>query len=136
MDVTITNLSADPVFIPGPNVDLDAAGGTNAARVWPDVTIADLDGNTRLKALVVAGTVSVNVTQDAEDVAKALTGSMKLDGLASYPVASLPVGFPARIAFATDGRAGAEGVGVGTGTMVVFSNAAWRRVEDLAVVAA
>lgn len=138
MDVTITNLSADPVFIPGPNLDLDATGGDNDARDWPDATLGDLDGNARLKALVLAGTVSVSVTEDATDVAASTEGRMVSEMLPTYTVAQLSAltGVDGRFAFASDGRAGAEGLGAGTGTMVVYSNSEWRRVEDLAIVAA
>ena len=140
MDATITNLSTERVFIPGPNMDLAATGDPdgNDAATWPDVTVADLDGNVRLKELVVAGTVSVDVVEDATDVAEALSGSVNLGMLPRYTVAELAAltGVDGRFAFATDGRAGAEGAAAGTGTMVVYSNGDWRRVEDLGVVAA
>jgi hypothetical protein len=140
MDATITNLSSERVFVPGPNMDLAATGDPdgNDVGTWPDVTIADLDGNVRLKELVVAGTVSVDVVEDATDVAVPTTGALNLGILPRYTVAELAAltGVDGRIAFATDGRAGAEGGGVGTGTMVQYSDGEWRRVEDLAIVAA
>jgi hypothetical protein len=140
MDATITNLSTERVFVPGPNLDLAATGDPDGDDVgtWPDVTIADLDGNQRIKELVVAGTISVDVVEDATDVAAAASGSVTMEMLPRYTVAQLAAltGVDGRAAFATDGRAGAEGAAAGTGTMVVYSNGEWRRVEDLAVVAA
>lgn len=138
MDALITNLAATPVFIPGPNLDLAAAGDPdgNHAKTWPNINVIDLDANAVIKAGVVAGTLSVTVTPDAIDAAAAAQGSLGANSLERYTVANLPTGFPGRMAFALNGRAGAEGAGAGTGTMVVFSNAQWRRVEDLAVVAA
>jgi len=132
MDAAITNLSSAQVFIPGPNLDIPAG----ETKSWSDITIQDLDGNAVIKAGVVAGDLSVSVTPDASDAAVAVKGSLGASSLERYTVASLPAGFGGRIAFAINGRAGAEGAGVGTGTMVVYSNAQWRRVEDLAVVAA
>lgn len=40
------------------------------------------------------------------------------------------------MAYATDGRVGAEGAGLGTGCPVYYGNGAWRRFEDGAAVAA
>jgi len=51
-------------------------------------------------------------------------------------VADLPTGYNGRMAYASNGRAGAETLGNGTGTPVVYTNAEWRRLEDLAIVAA
>lgn len=136
MDALITNLSIDPVFISGPNLDLDATGGTNDARTWSDITVADLDGSPHVKDLVIAGTVSVTLTDDASDLAVTTAGNLSAHALPTYTVAGLPTGFNGRMAFTSDGRAGAEGIGNGTGTMVIFSNGEWRRVEDLAIVAA
>lgn len=138
MDATITNLSTEAVYIPGPNISLAPTGDPdgNDAKVWPDITVPDLDGNEVIKEGVVGGTLSVSVAPDTRDAAAAVQGSLGSESLARYTVANLPVGFDGRVAFALDGRAGVEGVGAGTGTMVVFSNGEWRRVEDLAIVAA
>lgn len=140
MDATITNLSSDRVFVPGPNLDLAPTGDAdgNDVKTWPDVTISDLDGNARLKELVVAGTVQVDVVEDATDAAAATTGSVGLELLPRYTVAQLAAltGVDSRVAYATDGRTGAEGAGSGTGCPVVYSNGEWRRLEDMAIVAA
>lgn len=140
MDATITNLTAERVFIPGPNLDLAATGDPNGddAKTWPDVTIADLDGNSRIKELVVAGTIQVDVTEDPTDVAAAATGAVTLEMLPRYTVAQLAAltGVDGRVAFATDGRKVGEGGGSGTGTMVVYSDGEWRLPEDQSVVAA
>lgn len=138
MDATFTNLSTDHVFIPGPNLDLAPTGDPdgNDVKTWADVTVDDLDGQTRVKELVIAGTISVAAVPDATDVATATTGTMSNQALPTFTVAGLPTGFNGRMAYASDGRAGAEGAGVGTGTPVVFTNGQWRRLEDLAVVAA
>ncbi len=130
MDALITNLSASPVFVPGPNVELDATGGTYAARTWTDVTIADLDGSPRIKALVVAGTISISLTDDAADLAVAVQGSMQHFGLPAYAFADLPTGFEGRLAFATDGRRTGQGGGSGTGVPVYWSSTAWRVFFD------
>lgn len=55
---------------------------------------------------------------------------------ASYPVASLPTGQAGQTAYATNGRKSGEGVGVGTGTIVNFSNGQWRRASDETTVTA
>jgi len=47
-------------------------------------------------------------------------------GLKQYTVATLPTGSEGMIAYATNGRKVGEGVGVGTGVPVYFSNALWR----------
>lgn len=132
MDAAITNLSTEAVFIPGPNIDIPA--GETAS--WPDITVSDLDGNAAIKALVVAGTISVAVTPDAADAAAATSGSLSTSALERYTVAALPTGYNGRVAYATNGRSGAEGAGAGTGVPVIFSNLQWRRFEDMAVVAA
>jgi len=66
MDATITNLSTERVFIPGPQLDMaptgDPAGGD--VKLWSEITVTDIDSNTRIKELVVAGTISVQM--DAE----------------------------------------------------------------------
>jgi len=138
MDAAITNLSTERVFIPGPNLDMAATGDAdgNDTKTWSDITTNDLDGNPVIKAGVVAGTLSVSITPDADDAAAAAQGALGSNSLERFAVADLPTGFDGRTAFATDGRAGAEGAAAGTGTMVVYSNGDWRRVEDLATVAA
>lgn len=138
MDATITNLSTERVFIPGPQLDFAPTGDPdgNDVKVWPEVTVADLDNNVRIKELVVAGTISVQMDPDSYDAAAATQGTITHAGLPSYEVGSLPTGYNGRMAYASNGRAGAEGAGSGTGTPVVFTNAEWRRLEDLAIVAA
>ena len=138
MDATITNLSSEPVFVPGPNLELAATGDPdgNDAKVWPGVTVADLDGNARIKTMVVGGTLTVTMSDDPEDLAASTAGNMSTHMLPTYAVASLPTGVDGRVAFASDGRAGAEGAAAGTGVLVVYSNGDWRRQEDMAVVAA
>lgn len=138
MDATITNLSSAALFLPGPKVDLAATGDPdgNDVRVWPDITIHDLDSDSVIKQGVLDGVLQVDVAPDPTDAAEATTGSIQQSGLEKYTVANLPTGFNGRMAYATDGRAGAEGGGSGTGTPVVFTNGDWRRLEDLAVVAA
>ena len=57
-------------------------------------------------------------------------------GPASYPVASLPAAaFNGAIAFASNGRKIMEMPGSGTGVTVAYSNGAWRRLSDDAIVA-
>jgi hypothetical protein len=140
MDATITNLSSARVFVPGPNLDLAETGVTDSSDVgtWSDVTVADLDGNTRLKELVLDGTLQVDVVEDPSDVAAAVTGSVNLGMLPSYTVAQLAAltAVNGRIAYATDGRANAESSTNGTGVVAYYSDGEWRRVEDHAVVAA
>ena len=65
------------------------------------------------------------------------TGNLAVKALlsaASYAVSALPSGLNGAIAFATNGRKIGEGAGAGTGVLVVFSNGAWRRLSDDAVV--
>ncbi len=61
--------------------------------------------------------------------------------LGNYTVANLPttstqgvVLTAGDIAFATNGRAAAEGPGAGTGTLCVWNGTAWRRIEDMTAV--
>jgi hypothetical protein len=130
MDALITNLSTEPVFIPGPNLGLDETGGTDDAQVWPDVTVADLDGNSQLKELVLTGTVSVFLSDDTRDAAVAAQGTLQNHGLPAYAFVSLPTGFEGRVALVTDGRKTGEGAGVGTGVPAYWSNGAWRVFFD------
>jgi len=132
MDAAITNLGLDPVFIPGPNLDIAPGATAN----WSDITVGDLDGSPTIKAGVVAGTLSVAVTPDPSDAAAATTGTLSSDALPRYTVAALPTGFNGRVAYATDGRSGAEGGGAGTGSPVIYTNGQWRRFEDMATIAA
>lgn len=138
MDATITNLSSAPVFLTGPKVELAASGDAdgNDARVWPDVTIHDLDSDSQLKSLVVAGTVSVSVAPVAEDGAVAVQGTMQHSSSERYLVANLPTGFDGRRAYAIDGRKVGEGAAAGTGVEVVFSDGEWRIHQDDSVVLA
>lgn len=62
--------------------------------------------------------------------------------LGTYTVANLPTTatlstlLPGDTAYASNGRAGAEGAGSGTGTLVVWNGTNWKRVEDWANIAA
>lgn len=62
--------------------------------------------------------------------------------LGSYTVATLPTTSTlptlaaGDMAWASNGRQGAQGVGAGTGVLVTFNGTDWRRVEDAGVVAA
>jgi len=63
--------------------------------------------------------------------------------LGNFTVANLPTtttdGYALAVgdmAYATNGRAGAEGAGNGTGTLVVWNGTNWKRVEDWATIAA
>lgn len=138
MDATITNLSSARKYLPGGQIDLAPTGDPSGddVRVLPDVTIADLDGDTVLKEAVLDGTVSVSVAVDTRDAAFATQGALNIGSPERYTVANLPTGYDGRQAFAIDGRAGAEGVGAGTGVPVIFTNGSWRRLEDMAIVAA
>lgn len=139
MDATFTNLDTDnPTFIPGPQLHLAPSGDPdgNDVKVWSDITVADLDGNVRIKELVLAGTISISLAPDSFDAATATQGTVNFAGLPSYTVTNLPTGYDGRMAYASNGRAGAEGAGLGTGTPVVFTNGLWRRTEDLAQVQA
>ena len=137
MDAAITNVGTEQVFIPGPNIEIDAGETKN----WNDIRVTDLDANDVIKSGVVAGTLTVALTPDANDAAQFDSSAGQISSVVSpflpvYTVATLPTGVNGRMAFASDGRAGVEGAAAGTGTMVVYSNGEWRRVEDLAVVAA
>lgn len=48
----------------------------------------------------------------------------------SYTVATLPVGTNGASVYASNGRKVGEGAGAGTGSRVVYSNGAWRRLSD------
>jgi hypothetical protein len=51
-------------------------------------------------------------------------------------VATFPTLAPGDIAWASNGRQGAQGAGAGTGVLVTWNGTDWRRVEDAAVVLA
>jgi hypothetical protein len=126
MDAAITNNSTEAIFIPGPNLNLEAG----ETKSWPDILVADLDGNVVIKEGVLAGDLSVTVTPDARDAAPAVQGSLNSGGKEQYAFASLPTGYEGRTAFCTDGRKTGEGATAGTGVPVYFSNAQWRRYYD------
>jgi len=128
MDAAITHTGAisDPIFIPGPNIEV-ASGET---KNWNDITIGDLDGNEVIKSQVVAGNLSVSVTPDARDAAVATQGALNAAAKEIYAFVDLPTGYEGRTAFCSNGRKTGEGGGAGTGVPVYFSNAQWRRYYD------
>jgi hypothetical protein len=137
MDVTITNTHTEVIFIPGPNLHL----AVGESKVWNDVRLHDLDAHTVIKAGVIAGELTITMVPDAEDALQLFADLGR--AAASDPgfppvftVATLPTGVDGRIAFASDGRSGAEGPAAGTGVLVIYSDGDWRRPEDQAVVAA
>ena len=135
MDATITNLSTERVFIPGPQMDLAPTGDPDGkdVQVWTEVTVADIDGNSRIKELVVAGTVSVQMDEDSYDAAAATQGSLVFGNLPLYAFLDLPAA-PANgaVAFCTNGRKGGEGAGAGTGVPAYFDavSATWLNFFD------
>ena len=122
MDATITNLSAEHVFIPGPQMHLEPTGDPNGddVKVWPEVTVADIDGNSRLKELVVAGTVSVQMDADSYDAALATQGALNFAALPIYAFADLPTGYNGRVAFVSNGLKGGEVSPGGTGVPAYY----------------
>lgn len=110
---TFTNTSSDPVFLPGPNLHVEAS----ATATWEDVMEEDIRGNYGIMALVEAGTVTVAL---------------------GYTVAELLLmtGFEGQREYATNGRKTGEGGGAGSGVPVYYSNAVWRRYYDDAQVTA
>ena len=114
MDATITNLSTERVFIPGPQLDMAPTGDPDGGdvKVWPEVTVSDIDGNSRIKELVVAGTISVAMDVDSYDAAEAPANGA--------------------VAFVTNGRKAAEGAGLGTGVPAYFDAATpgWLNMRD------
>lgn len=138
MDATLTNLSSEPLFIVGANIELAATGDPDGkdSKVWHGVTVGDLDAHPTIKSLVVAGSISVSVAPTADDAAAATQGTVRMSSPERYTVANLPTGFDGRMAYATNGRKTGEGAAAGTGVLCIFSNAQWRRVEDNGVVAA
>ena len=61
MDVTITNVSSEQLFLPGPNVDLSI---NEAATI--SMTTGDLESNTVLRDLITQGKVTVSVARDTD----------------------------------------------------------------------
>ena len=133
MDATIAYVPAtgDDVFIPGPNIEL----GPGDSKVWSDISVADLDGNSVLKAYVLAGTVSVSIAPESEDAVAALQGALILGALQIYAYANLPTGFEGRVAFCSNGRKTGEGAAAGTGVPCYFSDSEWRVFYDDSVLA-
>jgi len=128
MDAVITNSGTTSVFIPGPNINLDAS----ESKTWSDVTLDSLEANEVIKAGVVAGTLSVTINPGANDAALAAQGALVSGALPIYAVADLPAGFNGQVAFASDGRKGAEGVGSGTGAAVYYNanTSQWLKIYD------
>jgi len=139
MDATITNLSAEHVFIPGPQMHLEPTGDPdgNDVKVWPEVTVADLDSNVRIKELVVAGTISVQMDADSYDAAAATQGTLSVMGLPQYAYADLPTGFNGRMVYCTNGRKTGEGALAGTGVPAYWtdSDSDWHVFYDDSVLA-
>lgn len=119
MDAAITNIGTTQVFIPGPNINLDPG----ETKTWSDVRVSDLDGNSTIKAGVVAGTMTVSMTPGPSDAAVALQGQVVSDSLPVYAYADLPTGFLGRVAFVTDGRKAGELAGAGTGVPCYYDTA-------------
>jgi hypothetical protein len=123
MDATITNLSTERVFVPGPQIDLAPTGDPSGddVKTWPDVTVADLDNNARLKELVVDGTLAVSLDNDSYDAAQATQGSMVYGNLPLVAHGDLPLAAAnGAVVFVTDGRKVGEGAGAGTGVAAYF----------------
>lgn len=138
MDATITNLGTtspdDDVFLTTPKVEVKAGQSV----VLTGLTIADLDADTQLKNLVVAGKVSVSVGDEIPDRAVPTRGSMRIDMLPRYAFANLPTApdaFDGLVAFCTNGRKVGEGGGAGTGVPVYYDGASWRVFSTDAAVA-
>lgn len=66
MQVTITNLTTGQIFLSTHYVTLGAAGSTTASVVVTR-SLSDLDRDTQLKALVIAGSVSLAFAKTAAD---------------------------------------------------------------------
>ena len=130
MDATITNLTAAPLFIPGPNVELPASGTVQ----WLDTTIETLEESAFVTDAILAGTISVSVSSDARDAAAAPWRALLVSGLPVYAHASLPAGFEGQVVFVSNGRKSGELSGAGTGVPAYFSNAAWRTYQADAAV--
>jgi len=128
MDAVITNASAEAKFIPGPNINIPAG----ESKTWSGITVADIDGNEVIKAGVVAGDLTVSMTSGTGDAAIATQGSLVFGSLPIYTFANLPTGFNGRVAFVSDGRKAAEGVGAGTGVPAYYdaAAAAWLNFYD------
>ena len=131
MDATFTNTKTDQtmVFIPGPNLEI-AYGGT---ATWSGITMADIDGNARVKEMIADGDITVAVAAETNDDARFTQdddcGYTDRNSLSVYTVATLPGAgavYEGAQAFASDGRKIGEGGGAGTGVPVYYSNAAWR----------
>ena len=118
MDATIANAGTESVFVQGPNLNI-APGDS---KVWSDVSVAYLDGNTVLKAGVLAGTLTVSMAPDASDAAQATQGAMSINALPIYAYADLPTGFNGAIAYCSNGRKTGEGAGAGTGVPAYWSS--------------
>jgi hypothetical protein len=133
MDATIAYVptSGDDVFVPGPNIEL----GVGDSKVWSDITVADLDGNSVLKEYVLAGTLSVSVAPETYDATVALQGAMNSGALETYEYANLPTGYEGRVAFCSNGRKTGEGALAGTGVPCYFSDSSWRVFYDDSAVA-
>jgi len=128
MDAAITNNGTEAKFIPGPNINLDAG----ETKTLSDISLGELDSNEVIKAGVVAGTLSIEVTPGANDAALADQGAVVFGALPIYAVGDLPTGFNGRVAFASNGRKGAEGVGAGTGVAVYYNavTSEWLKIYD------
>lgn len=139
MDATITNLSTERVFIPGPQLDLAPTGDPDGkdVQVWPEITVDTLDGNVRIKELVVAGVISVQMDADSYDAAAATQGALVAGALPVYAYANLPTGFNGRVVYCSNGRKTAEGVGAGTGVPAYWtdSDSDWHVFYDDSVLA-
>ena len=59
MDVTITNVSSDQLFIPGPNVDLPVG-----SQATISMTVGDMEDNTVLRDLVAQAKVTLVFSRD------------------------------------------------------------------------
>lgn len=131
MNILVTNVSSEAVFLTGPYLNLEPG----EAKPWTGLTLSDLDSDSQLKGLVLAGKVTVAVTASSTDAAFPTTGSLSVHGLMKSTVAELPTGFEGRVAFATNGRRTGQGGGAGTGVPVYYSAGAWRVFFDDTAVA-
>lgn len=80
---------------------------------------------------------AVDVLDDMAAEVDTLEAFRKAPVAPSYTVANLPATATAgQLAYASNGRKGAEGIGAGTGVLVFYDGSAWIAVDSGAAVAA
>jgi hypothetical protein len=139
-DFTPTNAFPTPAFgdIDTSSLIAQSLLQIDAALVALSPISSVLQGDVSVSGVVIISAASLGGVMDGVVIGSVTPAAGTFTALTSNAllltmrclVSALPAGVVGGVAFATNGRKTGEGVGAGTGVLVVYSNGAWRRLSD------